>query len=250
MRPSALTIIFFILILLISAVVHVPASFVYGYVPKIKDFDISGMSGTFWRGSATNLTFQGHPLGNFDWSFNAMALLLGQIELDIKAGGVKNLSAKGVVGYSLISGYYASNLDIVAPSELFQNFVPYPYPIDLHGPVEANIISYEIKRPICSALSGNVTWPGRMTSPLGEIDFGLAMAKLSCHEGGIVLSGESGSDAVQTDFTLKMGPKNGSWSINGWLIPGEALPPAMKTQLGWLGKPDKEGRYMINFSEK
>lgn len=249
MRPSALTVIFFILIFMISAIVHVPASFVYGYVPKIKDFDISGLSGTLWDGSATNLTFQGHPLGNFDWTFNPMALLVARIELNIQLAGVKHLSARGVVGYGL-NGYYASNLKVVAPSELFQSFVPYPYPIDLSGPVEANIVSYEIERPICSALSGNVTWPGKMGSPLGAVDFGLAMAKLSCHEGAIVLNGESGSDAIQTDFTLKMGPKNGNWSINGWLIPGKALSSSLRTQLGWLGKPDKEGRYMYNFSDK
>ena len=246
MRPSGLMVFVFLLVFLISAAVHVPMAFIYSHLPKVKNFNIEQLDGTLWKGEAMNVTFLNKPLGRLVWDFQPMQILFGQLQFNISLSGMNDLYVKGQLGYSL-SGVYAKDLSMMAPASLFQSFVPYPYPIELTGPVEVNIDQYEVTRPICSTLNGNVTWPGQLQSPLGNLDFGLVMSKMSCDGGSLVFNTESGSDAVESEFTLKLGPKTGRWGVKGWLIPGQAMPQSMKTQLGWLGSPDKEGKYSFEF---
>ncbi|WP_394213046.1 type II secretion system protein N [Enterovibrio calviensis] len=247
MKRTILMSVLFLLVLLTSVVVHVPASLVFRYVPPVDGLDIDGVTGTVWNGKAANFRWQGQPLGAINWQFNALKLLMGNADLAVRLYGVPGFSARGNVGYGL-GGAYASDLLFSMPAHFVQSFIPYPLPVSLTGQFDLTLRDYQLQQPFCDVLDGTLAWSqGNVMSPMGAVDPGLVMANLSCDAGSVLVNGDSDSEAIQTEFSLSLSPDQ-QYSVSGWFIPGDGLPAGMKSQLGWLGAPDSEGRYRLSFN--
>ncbi|PKF51405.1 type II secretion system protein N [Enterovibrio nigricans] len=238
----------FVLTLLVSLVVHIPANFIFSYIPPVQGLQLGAISGTIWSGTAASVSWQGQPMGKLNWHLNIMPLLTGNADVAIRLSGVKGLSAKGNIGYGM-SGAYANNLLFSTSANVVQSFIPYPLPVSLAGQFDLTVRDYLFtQKPFCDELEGNIAWSqGSVTSQLGTIDPGLVVANLTCDEGRLSLDGGSKSDALETEFSLLLSPDQ-RYNMNGWFVPGNALPPSMKGALGFMGQPDNEGRYRLSFS--
>ncbi|USH02347.1 type II secretion system protein N [Grimontia kaedaensis] len=238
----------FLVVLVGSAVVHIPANLVLRQLPPIQGLELSGVSGTLWNGSAAKFSWQGQPMGTLKWQFNPLKLFTGKADVDLRLSGTPGLSARGNVGYSL-GGIYANNLLLSASANIVQSFIPYPLPVSLSGQFDLTVRDYLFaQQPFCEVLAGNLAWSqGNVASPIGTIEPGLVVAQLSCNEGQLVLDGDSASDAIETEFNISLSPDQ-RYSLNGWFAPGDDFPEGMRGQLGFLGNPDSEGRYRLSFS--
>ncbi len=245
MKGKMFTGLVFVVLLVTSVVVHIPASFALRYLPSSTGADFSGVSGTLWNGSVKQFTWQGQPLGTLNWTLNVLPLFTGKADVSVRLAG-SGLSARGSVGYGF-DGVFAKQLLLSAPASFIQSYVPYPLPVGLSGQFDITVRDYLMSEPFCDTLDGNIAWSqGSVSSPLGNVDPGLVVADVTCDEGSLVLNGDSKSDALQSEFTLSLDPSQ-RYKIDGWFIPGDALPDSMKNQLSWLGKPDNEGRYRLSF---
>lgn len=240
--------IFFFIILLISAVVHMPAYVGLGFVtPLPGGVKLDGVSGTLWNGSAASLYWKGQSFGSLKWELSFLRLFIGQADLSIKLAGVSGLSVNGHVGYSF-GGAYAKDLKILAPAMIVNSYITAPIPISLSGEFKLSLNNYQLSKPLCSELSGNLTWSqAQVVTQIGTVDPGPVAATLSCNEGNVVAKGKSKSDSIESEFKVSIAP-NQAINLQGFLKPGSALPQGIKNQLKWLGAPDAEGFYQLNFN--
>ncbi|WP_223824366.1 type II secretion system protein N [Candidatus Enterovibrio escicola] len=231
----------------VSVVTHIPASFALRYLPATPKLYFQEVLGTVWKGSAQALRWQGTPLGILNWQFNLWSLFTGNVEVETHLSGILGLSAHGNLGYG-VKGIYANNFLLSAPATFVQSFIPYPVPVSLSGQFDLTVQEYQLNEPFCDTLKGYLTWSrGNVVSQLGMVNPGHVIVTLSCDTGSLVLNGRSESDALRSEFNVSLDP-NQRYEVNGWFINGEALPEGIKDQLGWLGKPDNEGRYRLSFS--
>lgn len=247
MKRKVLWGVLFVLVLLTSAVVHLPASLAVRYMPPVPGLALGEVSGTVWKGTAAQLRFQGKALGILKWRFNPLSLLTGKADVEMRLSGNPGVSARGNVGYGF-AGLYANNLLVSASAGFVQSFIPMAMPVSLSGQFDLTVRDYQMKTPLCNALAGNLAWTqGNVSTPLGNIEPGVAMATLACDSGKVVVSGDSESQAVETAFNLTLTPEQ-RYSVSGWFVPGATFPEGMRSQLGWLGQPDDQGRYRFSFN--
>lgn len=237
----------FVVTLLISVMAHLPAHVGLGFILPLPGIKLDGLSGTVWNGSAASFHVQDQSIGSLDWEVNFLRLFLGKADLTVRLSGVSGLSADGHIGYGL-SGAYANDLRLSLSANMISDYLPVPIPVSLSGKVKVVVNEYLVNNPLCNTLNGTLTWSqAQVISPIGTAELGPVTANLSCKSGNIVMKGKSNSDAIETEFNVSLAP-NQQIEVDGLLKPGEALPESLKSQLKWLGEPDSEGRYQLNFN--
>ncbi len=246
MRSKTMVISLFVLIFFVSALIHIPATLFSTFLPDNNQFSISDLRGSLWRGSAQSVVVRGRSFGQLHWDFSTLSLLIGKVEFDLALLGQPEVSANGAVGYSF-SGAYARDMLMKTDASFIQSFVPSSFPIEVKGPVEIDLANYSVTTPLCDELSANVKWPGELITPMGNLDFGTVKGNVSCEKGAVVVDAVSQSDSLQSDIKLMLGPAFNRWGVKGWIIPGNAMPQSMKENLNWIGAPDNQGRYSLEF---
>ncbi|WP_000816416.1 type II secretion system protein N, partial [Vibrio cholerae] len=104
-------------VLMTSVVVHLPAQVALSPLPLPEGLELTGIEGTLWQGQAAQVRWQGMSLGDLNWDLHLSALLLGQLEADIRfgRGSSTQLRGKGVLGIGL-SGPYADDFLLSLPA--------------------------------------------------------------------------------------------------------------------------------------
>lgn len=226
---------------------ELPAAFVWRHAPKMPGIELEGLSGSLWSGSAQELTINGIELQAVSWDLQPSALLTGKASADVEVGD--HFSA--VVGQATVTyspqGVTIEDLQANASAGWLQQLVPMPVPATAKGNINlvANSLIYE--KGLCVELDGHMTWErGRISSPLGDVKLGKADADLTCK--GNTLQGKirQSSEFLTTDAVFSFN-LNGSYSLNGKVSEGEALPETMKDGMQFLGRPDSQGRYPLTF---
>ncbi|MGL5335678.1 MAG: type II secretion system protein N [Enterovibrio sp.] len=236
-----------LLVFVVSAITHIPAHFVIEKLPRTAQLSLGRSDGTLWDGAVHDVRWKGVKLGTLSWQLNSLKLLLGKLELDVKLVGDNQLQAQGAVGMSF-SKRYVSDFDGKIPTSLIDSFVRYPVPISSSGLITAKIPHYRFNNLWCDELAGDLRWSdASIQSPLGALKVDTAQAKMSCENKSVKMKLSNDSAAVQTDIDFSLAP-NGRYKIFGKLKPGEAMPADLKRQLSWLGRPNVNGQYLINFN--
>ncbi|RXJ72666.1 general secretion pathway protein GspN [Veronia nyctiphanis] len=248
MKPKILLSLLLIVVFIVSVIAHLPARLAVNYLPASTGIVVTGVEGSLWKGSAKNVTWKNRSLGTLSWDANLLRLFTGKADVSIALrGGIDGIDGKGRVGYSL-SGPYASNLFVSAPAEAVMKNAPIPVPVSASGSLNLLVKDYQFASPWCAELDGSLNWVnGNVSSPMGDIKAGDVAAQLSCVDGSIAAKGDSKSSALTSEFSLELSP-NQRYKVNGWLAPGSEFPPQLRSQLGFLGRPDSNGRYKLNFN--
>lgn len=234
----------------VSALIHLPAPLVVQYAPLPKGLSLTGVQGTIWNGSAENVRWQRQNLGQVHWQLQASELLSAKAQAQVRfgRGSELQLSGRGVVGYAM-SGPYAENLIASIPAEQVIEYMPrLPVPLDITGQVELSIKSLAYEPPFCQSGEGSVVWnTDEIGTPLDALKVGPVVANFSCANSTITLKGDQRSQQVESQAEVVLKP-NRSYQSSAWFKPGEQFPPAFRDQLGWLPKPDGQGRYRFTYN--
>ncbi|KLV07770.1 general secretion pathway protein GspN [Photobacterium aquae] len=239
--------------LLGSLAAHMPASWAWQQVPDIRGLDVTGVDGTLWRGSASQLTWQGKNFGRLQWQVKLGSLFTGKLALDVRfgQGSSMGMTGRGVVGYGF-AGPFAQNLLVSAPAQEAMKFAPPGIPVKLAGNLELTLRDYRYAAPYCESLDGSLVWSGaNISSPLGGLAPGPVIAGLGCENGKLNAKVTQSSDDVSSDFDLALAPDKG-YTFKGWFKPQANFPPQLGKQLGWVTQsfswvngPDPKGQYKV-----
>lgn len=251
MKRWIYSVLLFLLVLAISVVAHVPASFVYSKVPPVRGLDISGISGTIWHGQANDVRWQGVNAGQLRWDFSPARLLQGKAEYSLRFGRGSDLQLKGTGAAGIgLQGLYADNILASMPVSTVLERVSVPVPVDVQGTVELTLNHYLFAQPWCKEAEGALVWNGSyIDSPLGALELGTVFTDFTCNDNRIELRGEHDVPQASGSLTTELTPDM-RYKLSAWFKPGAELPEAMQSQLKWLGNPENDGRYLFELSGK
>lgn len=236
----------FVVVVLISAVVHIPASLVVKYAPLPRALQLQGVSGTLWQGSAEQVSWQRNKLGAVQWDWQWSALLGAKAQAAVRFGRGSDLEmrGKGVIGYGL-SGAFARDVVVSMPAQQVVQTLQLPVPVSAEGQVELTVRDYQYGQPWCSAATGNLAWtPSQIGSPLGELQLDRVMAEVHCQDNVVTVNGSQNSAQVSAEFSAELNAAR-RYQAKGWFKPGAEFPPRLSEQLNLLPRPDGQGRYQF-----
>ncbi|WP_330961660.1 type II secretion system protein N [Photobacterium sp. 53610] len=239
----------FVFALLVSLLVHLPASWLWQFVPNTPGLVVSGISGTPWKGSASQIRWQQWVLGEAEWTMFPWKLLTGDAAFKVSMGRGSELGYRGdgTLGINF-DGPYAKGFVLTMSAQQVVQSVRLPIPLTLGGSFTLTLNDYRFASPYCQALDGVLTWNGALVgTPMGEIDLGPVNAELSCNDGQLAATSHQKSNQVESDWQASLS-QNQTYSLNGWFTPGAELPANLRDQLKWLGSPDASGRYPVRYS--
>ncbi|MGN2615399.1 type II secretion system protein N [Aliivibrio fischeri] len=233
-----------------SALLHIPIQWVVEQAPKVRGLELTGLSGTPWKGQVDSLSFQRMNYGQVQWEIDPLAIFKGHAVFAVRfgRGSELDLRGKGTVGYSVSMGAYAENLVLSFPIANAMKHLPMAVPISLQGQAEISVKSYQQGQPWCKQASGEVVWSGgKVVSPLGNIDPETVIADVICSDNKISLVSKQSSKDVASQFDVTLNP-NRSYQVSGWFKPEANFPSSLRSQLKWVGKPDSKGQYRVTYS--
>ncbi len=239
----------FFVVLLLSAVIHMPVSWVYQQLPPVRGLEVEGLQGTLWQGRASNIRFERENIGQVNWQLSPLKLLTANLQYSVRFGRGSDLGilGRGIVGYDL-TGPYANNVVASLPANKLLDYSPMPLPVDIGGSLELAVEDYRWTMPYCQELNGELVWQaGEVGTPLGSIDPGTAIATLGCQSGAVTAEAVQRSDALNSDWSVELKPDQ-RYSLEGGFTPDSAFPASLRSQLGFVGRPDSSGRYPIKFT--
>lgn len=238
-----------VLVFIVSLVAHMPAALVVKYLPLPPQLKISGVSGTIWQGSSSNVTWQRNSLGEVDWDVDVLPLLWANVESQVRfgRGSELGLRGKGLVGYTF-GGPYAKNLIVSMPAEKLMSLANTNLPVTLGGQMELSVRHIDFADPQPESKVGTLVWnESFLGSPIGNLKLGPVIADLQYENNQWSLVGKQNNAQLTSEFSGQLNNRSG-YSVKGWLKPGADFPTDLVNQLQWLGKPDNQGRFHFNHS--
>jgi general secretion pathway protein N len=228
-------------VLLVGLLAGFPARVAYQWFAPT-ELRLAGISGTLWKGAASEGMAAGLYLRNLHWTFKPFALLTGKLafatQLD-PAGGFLQSDIYAGPGNSL----ELRNLDAAIPISALQVIVQVP---ELDGSISVQFSSLEIRDglPVVAngfAEIGNLFVRGLASAPVGDF-----RAEFSTTDDGILASIEDKAGMFDLAGTLRIAP-DGVYSLVGLIAPTSTTPPEVIEQLRFLGSPNERGQREFRF---
>ncbi len=235
------------LLVFIGAVLYkTPTKVVSPYIPTAPLY-FEGVTGSLWKGEASELTFDGVRLGAVRWTMNPLALVIGKVNGTFIIDG-NELSAKGNYSSSF-NGQTLSldNTQFNAKGSFINKTQKYAR---LSGNLRGFIDHLEIQQPFTAApplLSGMLNWErGGLTSPINLPDGNYQFIFKPEAEGKTVTTISSKNAPVDVKGNAIL-HQNWTYQTN---IKIKALPKGKSIQgmLNMVGRPQADGYIHINQS--
>jgi general secretion pathway protein N len=236
-----------LVVYVIFLIVKFPSVHVLSKIQLPKGVTVSGISGTIWNGHAQRAQAKGFPISDVNWTLSVLPLMIGEINADIKAGNIRDVTQISANGYVSFKGQHLKieNLLAYVPANLAISLLPLPIPIEADGrfKVELNEVDYEAG---CQTFTGKGQWlNANFTGVNGIIELGNFDADLSCQDGNVVLNvKQPNSFGLTAKATI---PANMKFKIEGRFKPESRLPKEVHQAAQFFGKVDADGYYPIKF---
>lgn len=235
---------FTLLVFFISLVVTTPARWLQNFIPPNSPVTLQSVTGTIWKGEATQLSWQKNPLGKLDWTLQPLSLLTG------KLGANFNLENEGILvnGKALIDRKQQVKLtDTRADIEI--NKLPLDTArmlITAEGRINADVRKLIIINQTIDSADATLVWKTASISapiamPLGEITL-----EVSGENGNLTGKLKSNNSPVDASGTLAIA-KNGQLTSNIRLKPNSKTPQDIRELLPALGKQERDGSVKLHY---
>ncbi|SEP95812.1 general secretion pathway protein N [Ectothiorhodospira magna] len=235
---------------LICLLLTLPASLAWqwlddrGKVPE--HVELAGISGTFWQGQARQVRVNGLMLSDLQWQVRPLALLRGELRLDVRlqlAGG-KATARLGIQPSGLGVQNLRADLPAAALAEAGLNV-----PLIVQGRVLADIAHLELDwQGRFGQATGVVGWLNAAMGLPEPLPLGDLRVTLRATEAGhlqAVVQDQGGP--LFAEGTAALTP-DGAYQVHLRLGTREGARQELSQALGFLGRPDREGRIPLNLS--
>jgi len=204
------------------------------------------VGGTAWAGHARTLRYERFEMDKVRWQFQPQGLLFARLEYRVKFyAGDSNGSSR--VGRSLGGDYYIRGLRAELSAVDINPLMP-PATVQLGGMFHLDLPKAAY-RDGPADLEGEIIWKDAAIVDPVSVSLGSLRLLLAGGENGIngTLTDidEQGPLDLQGDLLLS---SDNSYQVSGTLKPRAVLPAQVRRVLPFLGLPDAEGRYRIEFS--
>ena len=192
---------FVIFIIVVTLVYKLPAKFIYQQFSNTSSVELVGISGSIWSGHIDSITTPQLTLGQLRWQLSALALLVGDVDVQWKLED----SALQLQGKVSLSGEELSLLDIKGHIDLVELGTRLPArDVLLAGVINLDIPQVEFKHSELINIMGLVKWQSAQLLSPANIEFGDFKADLSNRSGILLanLSDTGGPVSLAGDFKL------------------------------------------------
>ncbi|MBW3165996.1 type II secretion system protein N [Ferrimonas balearica] len=235
-----------VVLYLLFLVINVPAALVWQFAPVPNGIKASGLNGTLWQGQAEQLTVAGRQLEQVSWELHPSQLLTGQAGLSFRLdGGVAR--GQGSVSYGL-SGLAVDNLRLSAPLPWLLGNTRLPFRTKVGGNATLSLNDSAQGTPWCDRLSGRVLVDGLdVNNQFGQYPLGNLAGTLSCDQGNLKLVMDEAENTIGVQGEALLLADN-QIKVAAQIKPTDSQPSDLRQALTFLGKPNADGAYPINYN--
>ncbi|MEJ2142143.1 MAG: type II secretion system protein N [Gammaproteobacteria bacterium] len=200
------------------------------------------ISGSIWKGQATQFTVKQIPLGKLEWALSSLPLLWGTADLQLTARREGSL----IITDAAISPDKISLKDTrfeMAIADLMP--LLYGYPISIDGKINALFQNIEIAPASRFVINGRAVLTDIETVAPQALSLGNLVLNFEENENGTRITVNDQQGPVQVDAVITLA-ETGFYTVNATLIPQATADPAIKNMLLMFSKADNQGRHTIN----
>ncbi|ALS31637.1 general secretion pathway protein N [Pseudoalteromonas translucida KMM 520] len=242
----------FLLSFIVFCIIKLPAAVAIDlakpYFPK--QLEVGQSVGTIWQGQMMQVRYQGEQLNNVRWDVAGWALFTGKLNANVKFGDPRERS--DISGYADVSfGLFNKQVKVTnglvrSTVERAMQRIQLPLPVTAKGRVILELAEYTSGAPYCESLQGEIASPNIDVQGLnGWFNIGPLGGNLSCKSGDIaILIDPDNTLGLEADAILKA---NFDFKVSGYVKPDATLPKDVHDAVKFLGRPDNQGRYPLNF---
>ncbi len=240
---------------LLFLIVLFPAAQAYRFAAApmqaaLPQLEPAGLDGSIWSGKIKSLIYRKALLGELSWQLSPLPLIIGEARLKALLQSREGYLQSRIITPLGGGDTALSELEGRMPINELARFAPY-LPIALDG-----MVSFDMQRVVVGAggrvqeADGTLIWHQASMSAPQALSFGDLQLVLRSEGDGKVsgdISDRGGPLKVNGKLALAA---DGGYRVNATVSAAKDAPEALSSSLGWLGKPDAQGRYSINYSGK
>ncbi|MDT0603969.1 type II secretion system protein N [Thalassotalea castellviae] len=224
-----------------------PASFVLQWVTLPSQLQLSTVNGTIWQSKIKTANYNGFIVNDIKIDVSPLSLLTLDPNIDLTFGGALVSGPEGVANiHGLFSALRITDAKITLSADNISSHLKLPLPVKAHDFVDINVSEFVAGNAICQSLTGDIAWNKAAVTVLDQkVALGKLSTSLSCEQGDVVLTLDEQNE-LGLSFTASVS-QGFAVSGNGFLTPNNTMPKALEQVLPFLGKPDRQGRYLLRF---
>ena len=230
-----------VLVFLTVLVASLPAKTAYDWLAP-PGISVSGVSGTIWRGTASEGLVSGGYFRNLRWSIMPTKLFIGKLAYDVSADPVGGRMSADVA-VALTGAVTVTDLTGSIPLDLVH---PAMQQEGINGDVAVSFPSLVLRDGRASDIDGSVTI-GRLIVPiLSPTPLGSFRADFQSLDGNVSANITDTGGVLSVAAVLTVTP-NQAYSLVGDVSARDNAPRSVTDQLRFLGSPDSNGQRAFRF---
>jgi len=245
------TVVFFVSYI-VFMIATLPVSTVLPYVKLPKTVQLTEVSGSIWHIKAKQAFIKttnnkSFLINNINARVNVISLLMFDPSINISFGGRTLNGPQGqLTVHHLLNEMSIEEAKISLAAAEITEQLSLPIAVEAFGKVSLTLQNYSVGKPLCKSAKGTITWPKAALAAFDQTaELGTLTAKLSCEKGILAVKVNPKNNLGLTFTTYIRSAKR--ISGDGYLKPTGKFPASLTQVLPFLGKPDRNGRYRLNF---
>ena len=241
---------------LVFLIATLPLPWLINKITLPKTIVLSGISGTVWQGSITQLVIKNtanvskFEQVNTGLSFWSLLSLTPKVELSF--GGALLAGPEGKLTLAVSKEQLSlTDVELFLPANEIAQQIILPLPVTAKGEVALYLSQLDISltEQKCQQANGDINWSrAGLVAMEQNIKLGKLKAGIACEKGELVVKLAPKND-LGLSFSTYISAKNGRLKVSGkgYLTPSDKFPHQLKSALPFLGNPDNKGRYRLGF---
>ncbi len=248
MKKIIKPVLFTLLVFFISLIILAPARLIYYALPENSAIQLSGVSGTIWRGRASQLVWQNQVTGKLDWKLKPLHLFIA------KFAGDFNISGPDMTINGSVSIDRKQNITLTDTISIL-NAATLPLPpaaalITPAGKIEAEIKQLKLAGNTIQSTETKIRWKNASVTQPVQVTLGEILLDITSNDGNLKgLLSSSKESPIDLTGNLDI-DATGALKTNIKITPTNETPDDILDLLPLLGKPDQNGAVSVKFSGK
>lgn len=240
------------LFFVVALVVKMPADFAVAHLLKNnREVTVAQISGTLLHGEAGYVSVKKFgksiELGDVKWQLHPAALLLGQVQLQLKAVNGEQKIA-GDFTLKMDKTLHAENAELRVDAALITRL--YPVLFKPEGQIELDVRDFTFRDMQVLALDANLVARNLSLTVQDTVELGTYGARLSLVDEAIKADVSDIDGQVSIEGSASFTPKTRQYAVDMQLKPKPGAHAAIAQSLAFVGKQQGDGSFVVKMQRK